>query len=412
MKLNRRQFLLASGLACLAPPLLAGARPKVLIIGGGWGGLTAASALAAQADVVLIERNAAFVSLPLTNRWLAGLDNGGRMTQGYAAAAQRFGYRFVQADVGQIDRAARKVTTSGGQFSYDWLILAPGIAEDAGALVDGDRDAARHIEQQFSSTYQSSSGFPALKQKLENFSQGEFLITLPPAPYRCPPAPFERAIIIAHAIKTRGLKAHLTVIAPGAPWPAYQRVFNDEFRGQVTYLPNTPIRQLDPYRRVLTTDIDELKFDEAIIMPPQQAASLCRENGLLAPKMPFVTVNPKNFNIFDDERVFVIGDSVGAVSSLFGHFPKTGELASDMGRIAAAEIISRMSGKEAPLMLPESTCFAYLSLQPAQFTRIESRYRWRGDGELVQSITQKRESNPRGEDDAWVDAMHARLFGV
>ena len=146
-------------------------------------------------------------------------------------------------------------------------------------------------------------------------------------------------------------------------------------------------------------------------MPPQQAANLCRENGLLAPKTPFVTVNPKNFNLLDDDQVFVIGDSVGQVSSLFGHFPKTGELASDMGRIAAAEIISRITGKEAPPMLPESTCFAYLSLQPAQFTRIESRYRWRGDGELTQSITQKRESNPRGEDDTWVDAMHARLFG-
>lgn len=415
MNPTRRQLLLASSLASLTPGFsfaVTPARPKILIVGGGWGGLSAASALATQADVVLIERNAAFVSLPLTNRWLAGLDDGRRMTQNYAAAARRFGYRFVQAEVGQIDRAARKVMTNGGQFAYDWLILAPGIAEDAGALVDGDRDAARHIEQQFSSTYQSGSGFPALKQKFENFSQGEFLITLPPAPYRCPPAPFERAIILAHAIKTRGLKAHLTVIASGAPWPAYQRVFNDEFRDQVSYLPNTPIRQLDPYRRVLTTDIDELKFDQAIIMPPQQAANLCRENGLLAPKTSFVTVNPKNFNIFDDERVFVIGDSVGQVSSLFGHFPKTGELASDMGRIAAAEIISRITGKEAPAMLPESTCFAYLSLQPAQFTRIESRYRWRGDGELTQSITQKRESNPRGEDDAWVDAMHARLFGA
>jgi NADH dehydrogenase FAD-containing subunit len=112
-----------------------------------------------------------------------------------------------------------------------------------------------------------------------------------------------------------------------------------------------------------------------------------------------------------DDRVFVIGDSVGAVSPLFGHYPKTGELASRMGQIVATEIIGRITGKISEPALPESTCFAYLSLNPPQFTRIESRYRMRGDGAIAQTITQKQENNPQGEDDAWLNTWHQTLFG-
>ncbi|UCV02847.1 FAD-dependent oxidoreductase [Dechloromonas denitrificans] len=412
MIVTRRQFLL--GTACLlgaSTVMAAPVRPKVVIVGGGWGGLAAARQLASQCDVLMIERNPDFVSLPLSNRWLAGLDDGRRLRQDYRGAAQALGYRFLQGEVLGIDRGARRVDTSHGSFPYDWLIVAAGIAEADPALFAGDQAAARHTREHFPSAYTAGRELDVLKQKLAGFSGGEFLMTLPLAPYRCPPAPYERAVIIAQAIKTRGLKARLTLVEPNAPWPAYQRVFSEVYRDQVNYLPNTRLRQLDPYRRIATLDIDEINFTDALIMPQQQAADICRRSGLVAADSAWAAVDPRNFGVSGDERLFVIGDSVGAVSSLFGHYPKTGELASRMGQIVATEIAGRIAGQPPVPALPESTCFAYVNLAPAAFTRIVTRYRLRGDGLVAQTISQTRENNPQGEDDAWLDARHGELFG-
>lgn len=412
MTISRRQLLIASACTLCAPTVLATpARPKVVIIGGGWGGLSAARHLAKTCEVLLIERQPEFISLPLSNRWLAGLDDGRRLRQNYQAAADQLGYRFRQAEVKGFDMARRQVSTSTGAVNYDWLIVAAGISEADEQLLDGDRAAAAHMRQHFPSGNTAGKELAVLKEKLAGFSSGAFLLNLPLAPYRCPPAPYERAVIIAQMIKSKGLKAHLTVVEPNAPWAGYQRIFREQFSAQVTYLPNTQLRKIDPYQRVATLDIDEIHFDEAILMPPQQAAELCRNNGLTGENSAWAMVNPKNFAFLGDDRVFVIGDSVGAVSPLFGHYPKTGEIASRMGLIVATEILGRINDNPAEPALPEGNCFAYLSIAPPQFTRIESRYRIRGDGNIVQQISQRRENNPRGEDDAWLNSWHATLFG-
>jgi len=219
-------------------------------------------------------------------------------------------------------------------------------------------------------------------------------------------------VIIAQSIKSRGLKARLTVVEPNAPWAGYQRIFSEQFRDQVNYLPNTRLRKIDPYLRIASLDIDDIRFDDAILMPQQQAADICRNNGLNGSNSAWAAVNPKNFAFLGDERVFVIGDSVGAVSPLFGHYPKTGELASRMGGIVATEIIGRITDQPSEPGLPEGTCFAYLSMDPPQVVRIESRYRVRGDGNILQNISQLRENNPQGEEDAWLNAWHGELFGI
>ncbi len=412
MNITRRQLLLATACSLYAPAILATpARPKVVIIGGGWGGLSAARQLASTCDVLLLERQPEFISLPLSNRWLAGLDDGRRLRQNYRTAAEQLGYRFRQAEVNGIDLAGRRISSTAGDFPYDWLIVAAGISEADNEFFAGDQAAATYMRQHFPSGFTVGKELEQIKAKLAAFAGGEFLLNIPLAPYRCPPAPYERAVIIAQHIKSRGLKARLTVIEPNAPWAAYQRIFSEQFRDQVNYLPNTRLRQLDPYRRVATLDIDEIRFDEAILMPQQKAADLCRNNGLIGDKSEWAAVNPKNFGFLGDDRVFIIGDSVGVVSPLFGHYPKTGELASRMGGIVATEIKARISNKPVEPSLPESTCFAYLSLNPPQFTRIESRYRVRGDGGIVQSISQQRENNPQGEDDAWLNTRHLELFG-
>jgi NADPH-dependent 2,4-dienoyl-CoA reductase/sulfur reductase-like enzyme len=408
----RRQLLLGTAAVLCAPHVIATpARPRVVVIGGGWGGLAAARALAAACDVVLVERQPRFVVLPLSNRWLAGRAGKRRLQHDYAPAAAAFGYRVLAAEVLAIDRATRRVDTSAGPLAYDWLVVAGGISEDAAALFDGDATASRHYTEHFASAYRAGADLDSLKRRLDDFAGGEFLLTLPLAPYRCPPAPYERAVVIAHAIRSRRLKAHLTVVDPNPPWPAYQRIFAERYRQEVSYLPNTRLRQLDPYRQVATLDIDEVKFAAAIVMPPQGAATLCRTAGLTAPDSAWAATDARHFGSLADERVFVVGDSVGMVSPLFGHYPKTGQLASRMGQIAATEILARIAGNRSEAALPDSTCYAWVDLEPAERVRIDTSYRRRGDGELVQTIRQQREHQPGAEDDAWLDSHLLALLG-
>lgn len=408
----RRQLLLASAAALCAPAVIATpARPRIVVIGGGWAGLAAARSLAAAAEVTLVERRARFTALPLSNRWLAGRSGRRRLHYDRAPAATALGYRLLVADVLAIDRGRRRVDTSNGPLAYDWLVLAAGISEDTASLYEGDAAAVRQHEAHFASAFSADADLDGLKRRLDDFAGGEFLLTLPPAPYRCPPAPYERAVVIAHAIRSRRLKAHLTVVDPNPPWPAFQRVFAERYRQEVSYLPNTRLRRIDPYRRLATLDMDDVAFAAAIIMPPQGAASLCREAGLTAPDSAWAAVDPGHFGAREDERVFVVGDSVGMVSPLFGHYPKTGQMAARMGQIAADEILARLSSTTGTPQLPDSTCYAWVDLDPGERVRIDTTYRRRGDGELAQSIRQQREQQPGDEDDVWLDAHLQALLG-
>ena len=215
--MKRRTFL-ATTLGLCALPLsahTAGASGRVVVVGGGWGGLAAARhlrELAPQIDVVLIDRQPEFWSQPLSNRWLVGLARSEWLKHDYRQAAQRFGYRFVAAEVRGIDRSAREVATAAGSFGYDWLVLAPGIREDFSAWFGVDRDSAAHTRQHFPSAFPAGRDHLALKAKLEAFRGGDLVMTIPPMPYRCPPAPYERAGLIAWWLKTRNIKGRLIVL--------------------------------------------------------------------------------------------------------------------------------------------------------------------------------------------------------
>ncbi len=391
---------------------------RVVVVGGGWGGLSAARHLrvmAPELEVVLLERNPLFQSLPLSNKWLAGLIDGRRLTHDYAVAAKAFGYAFVRAEVATIDREHRRILSSAGTFDYDWLVLACGIGEDFGAWFGADRSAADHARQHYPSAFQAGGELAILKRKLDGFAGGDLLMNIPPSPYRCPPAPFERAMLIAWLLKSRGIKGRLTVLDPGAGILGFPRLFAERFREQINYVPYAPVKSVDPFRRIVTTDLHEYRFDDAILMPPQRAGELAWQAGLIgrdAGGRPtgWADQDPLRLHAQGDERVFLVGDLIGNASPLFGHYTKSGHVAASLGRIAAGEIAARSRGIEAPVSLPESICHVMSNVDPAESIRIEASYRRRGDGLIVQSVKQVRDPQPRGEDEAWAQAHFAAMF--
>lgn len=429
MPLTRRRFLasLAAGLALPQAPLLALPLPellppsrsrRVVVVGGGWGGLAAASqlrALAPDLEVVLLERQAAFWSLPLSNQWLAGRLDARHLRHDYGRAAQANGYRYLQAEVQALERDRRRLVTDRGTIGYDWLVLAAGIRQDYGSWFGDDRRAIDHTRAAFGSGYQAGDDLAGLKRRLEGFAGGDLLMALPPLPYRCPPAPYERAVMIGWLLKSRGIKGRLIVLDPNPVSPLFRRVFTERYKGQILYVDDARVTKVDPLRKIAATEFDEYRFDDAILMPPQQAADLLWQADLIGRDPDgqvtgWADPDPLHLHVKGDQRVFVIGDAVGPVSSLFGHYPKSGHLASRQGRIVAAEIAARARDAEPPRLLPESVCFVLSDFEPAEMLRIDARYRLRGDGLIEQTVKQSADPNPRGEDLQWAQARFAEFL--
>lgn len=415
----KRRTLLQAAAGLAATPFLAhgAATQRVVVIGGGWGGLAAARALrelAPQFEVTLLERNTEFRSQPLSNRWLVGLAPEALLRHDYRQAAQRWGYRFVAAEVAEIDRAARRVATSAGSFSYDWLILSPGIRENFAAWYGADRDAAAFTRRRFGSAFADAGDQVALRARLENFKGGDLVMTIPPMPYRCPPAPYERAGLIAWRMRQRGIKGRLLVLDPNQPALGFDRIYRDSHRDWITYLPQARIRSIDPYRKQLTTEFETIDFAEAILAPPQQAADLAWQSGLVAAGSEgkaggWAAHDPATLQAVGDERVFLAGDVLDRSSPLFGYFPKTGELAARLGRIAATQVAARATGSTATRQLPESTCYVIARPEPLETMRLETTFRWRGDGLIQQNVRQSYNAQAAGEDIDWARRMFAEL---
>jgi NADPH-dependent 2,4-dienoyl-CoA reductase/sulfur reductase-like enzyme len=419
---TRRGFL-AGALALAAGGALGqaagGGRQRVVIVGGGWGGLTAAARLrrmAPELDVTLVERDAGFRSLPLSNAWLVGRAPEVLPRRGHADLAGALGYACLRAEVTAIDRARRRVQAGPRALDYDWLILAPGIRYDYAPWLGDDARAIEAVRRLYPAGY-AAGELDALRRKLADFKGGDLLMTVPPGPSRCPPAPYERAVMIAWWLKTHRIAGRLLLVDAGGGMSRFNRVFAERYKDQVRHLTHAVVKAIDPFARTLSTEFDEIRFDDAIIIPPQGAADIVRQAGLLetgAAGTPgaWAAFDPLHLHAPGDERAFLVGDLLGRASPLFGAYPKSAHMAARQGRIAADGIIARTRGVPPAPTLPDSQCHVHTDVDPPEMMRIEAAYRRRGDGLIVQSLRQVEERQPRGEDEAWARGLYAEMLAA
>jgi NADPH-dependent 2,4-dienoyl-CoA reductase/sulfur reductase-like enzyme len=416
----------ASASAALPPqaPAQGGqARARVLIVGGGWGGLAAAHALgrdsAGRLDVTLIDRSPQWRSLPLSSAWLVGRAPERLPRLDLAELARRQGWRFVAAEVQAIDRPGRRLDTSAGAFAYDWLILATGATHDDAAWYGGDARAQAEARARFPAGFQASE-LDGLQRALQGFQGGDLLLTVPPPPYRCPPAPYERAVLLAGWIRARGLRAKVTLLDAGAGMPRYTRLFNERWRGLIEHRPYSEVRRVDPWARTVRTDDGDIPFDHALLLAPMGAGALLAQAGLLG-RHPqgqpsrWAAVDPLSLRAPGDERVLIVGDALDSVSILFGAYPKTAQIAADLGAAAARQVLAASLGQPLPSaaeLLPTSQCHVWLDADPAEQLRIDTSYRLRGDGVIVQTVRQVDNPQPRDEDLQWARGLMAARLGL
>ncbi len=432
--LDRRRFLGASAATLAAAPAFAqpslvrapselmpkGSQPRVVIVGGGWGGLTAARYLREQspnAEVILLERNPVFWSGPMSNKWLIDIVDSDYLMHDMLRPAQKYGYKLVQTEVNGIERDQKIVRTAHGTLSYDFLIIAGGIRNAYDAWFGNDRKAIDHTRQAFPSAYIPNAEAVALKHKVRNFKGGTIVMTLPPPPHRCPPSPYERACIMAWHFKTNKIPAKIVILDPKPRvmpiGEGFRTAFKELYPDIIQHVPNAGVKEVDPFNKRIVTAAGEFKFDDAILMPPHQASDLVWQTDLIG-KTPdgkptgWADIHPTMLHARSDENVYVIGDSMGAVSKQFGHYPKSGHVANFVGKIAATYIAQRIAGKEVKVLLPDNLCFMMVNPTPQrEAISVEFSYDLGPDGTIrqIQNDIDMRSHELVEEDFKWAKRM-------
>lgn len=440
--LNRRGFLgasasavsLAAAPAFAQPTVVSGAtellpkgnQPRIVIVGGGWGGLSAARHLREQspnAEVIVLERNPVFWSCPISNKWLIDIVNTDYLLHDMMAPAQKYGYRLIQTEITQIERDKKTVRTAHGSVPYDYLIIAGGIRNAYDAWFGNDRKAADHTRMAFPSAYLANMEHVALKKKVRNFKGGTMVMTLPPPPHRCPPSPYERACVMAWYFQTNKIPAKIVILDPKPRvmpiGEGFRAAFKELYPDIIQHVPNAAVKEVDPFNKTIKTAAGDFKFDDAILMPPHQASDMVWQADLIG-KTPdgkptgWADIHPTMLHAKSDENVYVIGDAMGAVSKQFGHYPKSGHVANFMGKIAATYIAQRIAGKEVKVLLPDNLCFMLVNGSPREAISVEFFYELLPDGTIkqTQNDIDLRTPDLLEEDFKWAKRMYDDFLTV
>jgi NADPH-dependent 2,4-dienoyl-CoA reductase/sulfur reductase-like enzyme len=412
-------FGITMAAATLARPALLRAQStaRVVVVGGGFGGAACARALKrAQADlqVILIEPNAVFTSCPFSNEVIAGLRD---------IEAQQFGYDGLAAEgvtvIGQavttIAPQQRSVlTTDGVALPYDRLVLSPGIDFHYEALPGYDEAASGKMPHAWKAGAQTL----LLRKQLEAMADGGVVaIAIPANPSRCPPAPYERASLIAHYLKTKKPRAKVLILDAKDSF-SQQRLFERAWKElygdmieRVALSQGGRVTSVDPSTRTIITEFGNYTPDVANVIPAQRAGRIAEIAGA-TDATGWCPIDPVTFESKVVPNIHVIGDAC-----LGGGIPKSASAAGAQGKACASAIVNLIAGR--PPETPRLTGICYNTVAPGYGFSLAGNYQPRGDifaeveGGATSPIDAPRELRAReaAEAERWFQTITADTFG-
>ena len=348
---SRRRFLEAGaagtalGLAgCAGMP---GAAPKarIAVVGGGYGGATAAKyirMLDPRIEVVLIEPNEAFVSCPLSNLVLGGFMTLADITTPYANLGDRHGVRWVKDTATAVDVEKKQVRLAKGDaVSFDRVIVAPGIEfmwEQLPAM--GSADAQARVLHAWKAGPQTV----ALRRQLEAMADGGvFVLSIPEAPYRCPPGPYERACQVAAFFKARKPRSKVLLLDANSDVTSkaalFKKAWAELYKDMIEYRPNSKATDVDARANTVRLEFADVKGDVLNVLPPMKAGSIAA---------PFITTNNRWCDIdwltYESKAakgVHVLGDSLLPGPLM----PKSATMANGHGKACASAVVALLNGQ-------------------------------------------------------------------
>ncbi|AWL97615.1 NAD(P)/FAD-dependent oxidoreductase [Bradyrhizobium ottawaense] len=418
---TRRNALLgitAAATSFAVPSILrAQSAGRIVVIGGGFGGAACARALKrAQAglQVTLIEPNKTFTSCPFSNEVIAGLRE---------IEAQQFGYDRLAAEgitvaaqaATAVDAQKRSVTAAdGATFAYDRLVISPGIDFHFEALPGYDDAASEKIPHAWKAGVQTL----LLRRQLEAMADGGTVaIAIPANPSRCPPAPYERASLIAHYLKTNKPRSKVLVLDAKDGF-SQQRLFEKAWKElygdmieRVALSQGGRVTSVDPATRTIITEFGNYTPDVANVIPPQRAGRIAAIAGA-TDATGWCPIDPVTFESKLVKNIHVIGDAC-----LGGGIPKSASAASGQGKACAAAIVALLAGR-APEM-PRLTGVCYNTVAPGYGFSLAGNYQPKGDifaeveGGATSPVDAPRELRAREATEAerWFQTITADTFG-
>ncbi len=368
---NRREFLKGAALAggVVALPGLSGcamgskARGHVVVVGGGFGGATVAKYLRMWSqmgvDVTLIERNPQFISCPISNLVIGGDKQMSDITMSYDGLRNTWGVKVLQDTVTAVDAAGRKVTlASGGVLSYDRLVLSPGIEFMYDQVPGLETEAARNTVLH---AWKAGAQTVALRKQLEDMKDGGvYALSIPKAPYRCPPGPYERACLVANYLQKAKPKSKVLVLDANEEITSKKGLFTkafEKYKGILEYRPSSELREVDAAGRTAVLEFDKVKADVLNVVPPQRAGDIAAKSGLKLINNRWVDIDWLSFESVNTPGVHVIGDAIFPAPTM----PKSGHMANQHAKVTAAAILNLLAG-EAPSSTPlvMNTCYSFV----------------------------------------------------
>ncbi len=396
--------------------------PRIVIVGGGWAGLSFAKEVklaAPQSEVILVEQRFEFMSCPMSNLWLVDKIELDYLVHDYLQAARENNYTYFQASACGIDKEKKILKTSNGDIEYDYLVLAPGIDYDYDLWTGGDKELESRLRNEYPAAFMPGSEHMTLKKKIHEFKGGTFVLTVPRGNYRCLPAPYERACLIADFFKKKKLKAKVLLLDEHEGITikdhGFSTAFKELYGEYIQYEPNSMIEEIDLDKKIITTEFGEFKFDDAAFYPPVRAGRLIEMLGFA--KDTIYNRKEADIDIFTYEvkgakDVFVCGDarSMG--------FSKSGNTANTEGKNVAHEVAARINGKKHEWESPVTVCISDVSIYPEWGIFIYSEYRFNkklGQFEFATPVTNEVWKGKTGETNAraaygWAQSMYADMF--
>ena len=368
LELSRRRLLGAgvalSGLALSGCATTGAGGPsigRVVIVGGGFGGATAAHYLkmwGGNVDVTLVERNPEFISCPISNLVLGGHKQMADITRGYDGL-KAIGVKVVQGEVTAIDAAKKLVKLAGGaELAYDRAIVAPGIDflyDQVGGL-QAAIDSGR-----ITHSWKAGAQTVALRKQLEAMPDGGvYALAIPKSPYRCPPGPYERACMVASYFKTAKPKSKVLILDANPDIQSkkglFMKAWDQHYKGLIEYRANAELREVSGLTARL--EFEDVKADVLNVIPTQRAGDIARAAGLVNVNNRWVGVDWLTMESTAAPGIHVIGDATFPGPAM----PKSGHMANQHAKVAAAAIISLFKGEavnQTPVVM--NTCYSFVT---------------------------------------------------
>ena len=369
MLMKRRDFLKA-GAAAGAMASLYGcagggkASGHVVVVGGGYGGATVAKYLRMWSEggvqVTLIERNPTFISCPISNLVIGGTKTMEDITISYEGLRSKWGVRVIQDDVVAVDAAKKTVSLKGGSaLSYDRLVLSPGV-DFMWDEIPGLKSA--EAQNKILHAWKAGPQTVALRQQLEAMKDGGvYAISIPKAPYRCPPGPYERACLVANYFKQSKPKSKVIILDANEDVMSkkglFTKAWSDLYKGIIEYRNNSEVKYVEVATNTAVLEFDKFKADVLNVIPPHRAGDIAHKSGIKLVNNRWVDINWQSMESTSTPGIHVLGDAIFPAPTM----PKSGHMANQHGKLAAAAILNLLSGQAPnPEPVVMNTCYSFV----------------------------------------------------